>query len=297
MRKFFYALWRVLTFPFVLLFNLLAFPFRVIVRFNRFLNTEPEERPLSEVFADLVTNDKVRAMMWEQIEALRAHLLRAVLGLAVAVGISSIFSRELSVILAAPLQNTTPLGAIEVTEAVGVFMRIALISGITLAVPYIAFEMWLFAAPGLKPRERKIGLIGIPLATLLFSGGVMFTYYILPAAISAMEAFNRYMGFTTNWRPNSYYGFVTGLMFWIGISFEFPLVIYVLTAIGFIKPRSLLHQWRLAVVIIAIAAAAITPTVDPVNMALVMGPMILLYFVSIGLSFLAYAGRRKTAQG
>src|SRR3990172_914629 len=115
MRKFFYALWRVLTFPFVLLFNLLAFPFRVIVRFNRFLNTEPEERPLSEVFADLVANDKVRAMMWEQIEALRAHLLRVVLGLAVAIGISSIFARELSVILATPLQNTAPLGAIEVT--------------------------------------------------------------------------------------------------------------------------------------------------------------------------------------
>jgi sec-independent protein translocase protein TatC len=84
-------------------------------------------------------------------------------------------------------------------------------------------------------------------------------------------------------------------MFWIGVAFEFPLVIYVLSAIGFIKPQVLAQQWRIAVVIIAIVAAAITPTVDPVNMGLVMAPMILLYFLSIGLSFLAYAGRRNAA--
>src|SRR6185369_1276865 len=93
--------------------------------------------------------------------------------------------------------------------------------------------------------------------------------------------------------PNSYFSFVTGLMFWIGISFEFPLVIYVLTAIGFVKPQILAQQWRFAIVIIAIVAAAITPTVDPVNMSLVMIPMSLLYFVSIGLSYIAYAGRGK----
>jgi sec-independent protein translocase protein TatC len=80
-------------------------------------------------------------------------------------------------------------------------------------------------------------------------------------------------------------------MFWIGISFEFPLVIYALTSIGFIKPKVLAEQWRLAIIIIAVLAAAITPTVDPVNMALVMGPMTLLYFISIGLSRIAYRAR------
>ena len=85
-------------------------------------------------------------------------------------------------------------------------------------------------------------------------------------------------------------------MFWIGVSFEFPLVIYVLTAIGFIKPKVLSEHWRIAIVVIAILAAAITPTVDPVNMALVMAPMSLLYFVSIGLSFIAYRGRIRQEQ-
>ena len=79
----------------------------------------------------------------------------------------------------------------------------------------------------------------------------------------------------------------------MGISFEFPLVIYVLTAIGFVKPKFLAQQWRLAIVIIAVLAAAITPTVDPINMSLVMGPLTLLYFISIGLSYLALAGRRQ----
>ena len=82
-------------------------------------------------------------------------------------------------------------------------------------------------------------------------------------------------------------------MLWIGLFFEFPLVIFVLTSIGLVQPKFLAEQWRLAVVIIAVLAAAITPTVDPVNMGLVMLPMIMLYFISIGLSYIAHAGRRK----
>ncbi len=291
MRKFFTSLWRVITFPFRLIFNIIAFPFRGITRFRRYLNTEPEERPLTEVFADLATESSVRAMMWEQVEILRSHLLRSVLMLAVTVGISFLFTPRVIDFLALPVGGLDKLKAIEVTESIGVFMRVALLSGIGLAFPYIAFELWWFAAPGLKPRERKLGLAGIPLATLFFLGGMAFTYFVmLPTALPFLLNF---MGIEAQLRPQSYFAFVTGLMFWIGIAFEFPLVIYVLTAIGFIKPNILAQQWRIAVVVIAIMAAAITPTVDPVNMGLVMLPMILLYFVSIGLSYLAYAGRRK----
>ena len=102
-----------------------------------------------------------------------------------------------------------------------------------------------------------------------------------------------FMGIQAQLRPQSYFSFVTGLMFWLGVTFELPLLIYLLTALGFVKPRVLVGQWRLAVIIIAILAAAITPTVDPVNMALVMLPVTLLYFISIGFSYVAYAGRTK----
>ncbi|HLO30433.1 MAG TPA: twin-arginine translocase subunit TatC [Anaerolineales bacterium] len=296
MTRFFKTIWRVIKFPFVLIFNILAFPFRALRRMREFLNEEPpEDRPLIDTFSSLATEAETRASLWEHVEALRMHIFRALLGLAVGVGIAALFTRSLAVILAAPLKDTSLLGVIDVTESISVFMRIALISGMIIALPYIAFEIWLFAAPGLRPAERKVGLIGIPLATLFFTSGVVFTYYIMPAAIRAMEAFNKYMGFTTSWRPNSYYGFITGLMFWLGVFFEFPLVIYVLTSMGLVKPQVLAQQWRLAIVIISIIAAVVTPTVDPVNMGLVMLPMILLYFISIGLSYIAYAGRKSTA--
>jgi sec-independent protein translocase protein TatC len=229
--------------------------------------------------------------MWEHVEALRAHLLRAVLALVLTVGISFLFTQKIIEFLARPIGGLDKLKAIEVTESIGVFMRVALLSGIALAIPYIAFELWLFAAPGLRPRERKMGLAGIPLATIFFLGGATFTYFVmLPTALPFLINF---LGIKAELRPQSYFAFVTGLIFWIGVAFEFPLVIYVLSAIGLIKPQILAQQWRLAVVIISIVAAAITPTVDPVNMGLVMAPMILLYFVSIGLSYLAYAGRRR----
>ncbi len=291
MRNFFSGLWRVLTFPFRIIFNIVAFPFRGLARFRKFLNTEPEERPISEVFIDLATNKDTRQMMWDQVEALRMHLLRALLALMLTVGISFLFTQKIIDFLALPVGGLDQLKAIEVTESVSVFMRVALLSGITLAIPYIAFELWWFAAPGLRPRERKMGLAGIPMASLFFFGGAAFTYFLmLPSALHFLINF---MGIKAELRPQSYFSFVTGLMFWIGISFEFPLVIYVLSAIGIIKPQILAEQWRLAIVIIAIVAAVITPTIDPVNQGLVMAPMILLYFISIGLSYVAYAGRKK----
>jgi sec-independent protein translocase protein TatC len=95
------------------------------------------------------------------------------------------------------------------------------------------------------------------------------------------------MGFTTQVRPASYIKFVTGIMFWIGVAFEFPLIIYVLARIGLVRGRVLAEQWRLAIVLMAVLAAMITPTVDPISMMLVMGPMIILYFLSIGLALMA----------
>jgi sec-independent protein translocase protein TatC len=289
--KFFDRVWYVVTFPFRMFYNVAVFPFRKISQFIKFLNTEPEERPLTEVFVDLTTNEETREMMWAQVEALRMHLLRAVLALVLTVGISFLFAQRIMNYLAQPAGGIDTLIAIEVTESIGVFMKVALFSGIALAIPYIVFELWLFAAPGLRPRERKIGLLGIPLASIFFLGGTAFTFYImLPAALPFL---NNFMGIKTELRPQSYYSFVIGLMFWIGLAFEYPLVIYLLSAIGFIKPKMLAEQWKLAIVIITIVAAIITPTIDPINQALVMAPMILLYFVSIGLSYIAVAGRKQ----
>jgi sec-independent protein translocase protein TatC len=320
MRKLFLRLWLIIAFPFRLIFKIISFPFRVLYRrfpkffdriffpfrfvynilafpfrkvrqFYKFLNTEPEEHPLGEVFVELTQNADTRQMMWDQVEALRMHLLRAVLSVMLMVGVSFFFTQRIIEYLSEPIGGIASLTAIEVTESIGVFMRVALFSGIALAIPYIAFEMWWFAAPGLRPSERKMSLAGIPLASIFFLGGAAFTFYLmLPAALPFLEKF---MGIKTELRPESYFSFILGLMFWVGLAFEFPLVIYVLSAVGLIQPKVLVEQWRLAIVIIAIIAAAVTPTIDPINQGMVMAPMILLYFVSIGLSQIASAGRKR----
>ena len=293
MTKFLKAFWRIITFPLLLIFNILASPIRALRRISKFLNTEPEDRPLMDTFSSLATEAETRQSLWTHLEELRAHLLRIVIAIAVGVGISFYFAVPLMGYLASPVGGLKNLQAIEVTEEIGVFMRVALTSGMAIMLPYVAFELWLFAAPGLRARERKFGLIGIPLATILFLGGMAFTYFILlPAALPFLGNFTEIEQF---WTARDYFGFVTGLMIWLGIFFEFPLVVYILTSIGVVKPRVLAQQWRLAIVIISIIAAAVTPTVDPVNMALVMFPMSLLYFVSIGLSYIAYAGRMRNA--
>jgi sec-independent protein translocase protein TatC len=295
MKKIFRFLWRVITFPFVLVYNILAFPFRMVRRAYRFLNADLEEdRPLMDAFSSIATEPQARASLWDHIEALRMHLLRIVIALAIGVGVSFYFTVPLMEYLADPVEGLQNLQAIEVTEEIGVFMRVALTSGIAIMLPYIAFELWLFAAPGLRPRERKMGLAGIPLAALLFLGGMAFTFYsLIPTALPFLGGFTDIAEF---WTAREYFKFVTGLMLWIGLFFEFPLVIYILTSIGFVKPRVLIQQWRLAVVIIAVISAAVTPTVDAVTMGLVMLPLTLLYFISIALSYIAYAGRRRRAE-
>ena len=294
MKNFLQTFWRVITWPFRMILRIIAWPFRMIGRGIQFLNTDVDDRPILDTFSNLATETDARASFWEHVEALRMHLLRMLIALAICVGISFYFAKPLMEFLAEPVGGLDKLQAIQVTEELGVFMRVALMSGIAIAFPYLAFEIWLFAAPGLNSREKKSTLFGIPVAALLFLTGMTFTYLILiPPALEFLAGFT---DIAQDWSAAEYFGFITGLMLWIGAFFEFPLVIYVLTSVGLVKPEILLKQWRLAVVIISIIAAAVTPTIDPINMALVMLPMISLYFISIGLSHVAYAARRRNLQ-
>jgi sec-independent protein translocase protein TatC len=291
MKNFLQSFWRVITWPFRMIFRVIAWPFRMIGRGIQFLNTDVDDRPILDTFSNLATESDARASFWEHVEALRIHLFRMLIVLAICVGISFYFAKPLMGFLAERIGGLDKLQAIKVTEELGVFMRVALTSGIAIAFPYLAFEVWLFAAPGLNSREKKSTLLGIPVAAILFLTGMTFTYFVLiPPALKFLAGFT---DISQAWAASEYFGFITGLMLWIGAFFEFPLVIYVLTSVGLVKPDVLLKQWRIAVVIIAIMAATVTPTVDPVNMALVMLPMTALYFISIGMSQIAYAARKR----
>lgn len=288
MRRFFSVLWLTLTFPVRALWWLFRLPFLLLSRVGQFLNEKPEESQLPAIFS---ISFQKPALILEHINDLRKHLFRILIALVICVIVMFVFTPELVDFLALPIGGLDELVAIDVTESVGVFMRVALMSAVVIASPYIAFELWLFSAPGLMPRARKFGLLGIPFVLVFFIGGIYFTYkFLLPTALPFLLNF---MGIRALPRVSSYINFVTGIMFWIGVAFEFPLIVYILTMMGLLQPRALAKQWRIAIVVIAIAAAAITPTPDPINMSIVMAPLIFLYIISIGLSFLAAFGRKK----
>ncbi|MDI6695259.1 MAG: twin-arginine translocase subunit TatC [Anaerolineales bacterium] len=287
MRNTFRLIWRILTAP----FRLIAWIVRTIWRWianttaevREFFTQEVEDAPVAEALNKAIDHP---TEILAHLDALRKHLLRSVLALAITTAFSFTFFQQILAVLSRPLKGgMESLVAIEVTEPIGTVMRVSLLTGFAMAFPYIALEIWLFIAPGLSRRSRIYGLLAIPVATLFFIGGMAFAYFfMLPTALPFLLNF---MGIHTIPRPSSYVKFVTSLMFWIGVAFEFPLVIFLMAKLGWVKAKMLAQQWRLAIVIIAVAAALITPTVDPVNMSLVMLPMIVLYFFSVFLAWIA----------
>lgn len=255
-----------------------------------FFNEEEEDSSLPDAFAKTIQNP---LGLWVHINELRKHLFRALIYMVIATAVSFAFITPIMDFMAEPLAGgIAALQAVDVTEPVGTVMRVTLLSGLTLSFPLIVLEIWLFVAPGLKRSERFFTLFSMPFAYAFFLSGMAFAYYLmLPAALPILLNF---MGLSTLPRPNSYFPFVVNLMFWMGMSFEFPLVIFILARIGLVTARNLIDQWRLAVVIIAILAAAITTTTDPANMALVMAPMSVLYFISIVLAFVAQKRKNRS---
>ena len=223
----------------------------------------------------------------QHLEELRRRAFKACAALVVAILFSFPFAERLLDLLAAPVGGIKALVSIEITENVAVFMRVSLLSGVALAMPVIVYQALRFVLPALTQRERRWVLLAVPIASLLFGAGIGFTWYVmLPTAVPFLTNF---LGIPTRVRPHNYVRFATSLMFWIGLSFEMPMVVLFLAKLKLITAAQLTRYWRHAVVAMAIMAAVITPTVDPVNMVLVMLPLAGLYGISMGLA--AIAGR------
>jgi sec-independent protein translocase protein TatC len=239
------------------------------------------------------TGEEDRQMsIWEHVNELRKRLFRAVIGLVLTTTISFSIASKLLEMLAVPIGGLDKLQSIEITENMGVYMKVSLLSGFIFALPYILYQLLAFIMPGLKPGEKRWVIMAIPLATLLFVTGVAFSYFImLPAKIPFLTNF---LGISTTPRLSNYFNFMTNLMFWIGVAFEAPLVVFVLAKLRLVSAKALLKQWRIAIVVIAVMAALITPTVDPVNMGLLMLPLFLIYLLS---AILAWLARRNEENG
>lgn len=231
-------------------------------------------------------NEKIKQMnIWDHVGELRKRLFRAVIGLLVTTVISFSTATYLLKILAEPIGGLDRLQSIEITENMSVFMRVSLLSGFIIALPWILYQLLAFIIPGLTKTEKRWVLSAIPLATLLFLTGVAFSYFVmLPAAIPFLTNF---LGIPTTPRLANYVSFMTNLMFWIGIAFEAPLLMFVLAKLKIVSAKALLNQWRIAIVVIAVMAAFITPTVDPINMGLLMLPLFFIYLLSALFAWIA----------
>lgn len=219
------------------------------------------------------------------IEELRKRLMLVLL-IFIATSVASFWIAQLLIqVLTVPIGGLGHLQSIEVTENISVYMKVSILSGFILALPFITYELLAFIMPGLLPKEKRWIYWIIPMATLLFLSGVAFAYFVmLPVAIPFLIGF---LGIQTTPRLANYFSFVTNLLFWMGAIFEMPLVIFVLAKLKIVNVGMLAKQWRLAVVISAVVAAVITPTVDPINMGLVMVPLLVLYLLSLLFALLA----------
>lgn len=225
---------------------------------------------------------------WDHVEELRYRLLIALIALAAATAGSFLFAERIISLLAEPAGSIDALQSIEVTENVAVFMRVSLLSGLAIAMPVILYELLAFIMPGLKITERKWVILTVFFGTILFLAGAAFSYYVmLPASLTFLLQF---LGVETKPRLSSYINFITSLIFWMGVGFQFPIIVFSLAKLHIVSVKTLAKGWRYAIVLIAILAAVITPTVDPVNMAILMAPLFFLYLLSILFAFFATRG-------
>jgi len=199
--------------------------------------------------------------------------------------ISLVFTTQILQFLIAPYGGI--LETIDPTENVTTYFRVALMSGAVLAMPFLVYFVWSFIAPGLEDKEKRYVRFHRSGRNRPVRAGRGLCLGHHAAGCHRFLSQLRAGIFKTSWRAAAYIPFVTALMFWIGVAFELPLIIFFLAKLKIVTAKKLLSWWRFAVVGSAIVAALITPTIDPFNMALVMGPLIILYFLSVLLAKLA----------
>jgi sec-independent protein translocase protein TatC len=224
--------------------------------------------------------------IFAHLEELRDRLIKSLLALAAGTAIAFAFTTPIMRFLIAPA-GIKPV-FLRPTEMFLTYFRVSMLAGVILAMPIIVYQFMRFAWPGLAGSERKYLVFVVPAATVSFVAGVAFTYYVLlPYALHYLISFGGDLA-EAKWAIGDYITFVTTLLFWSGMIFETPLIMFFLARMRIVTPEFLSKNRRIAVLIIAVVAAVITPTPDPFNMGLVMVPLLLMYELGILLAKLAY---------
>lgn len=255
------------------------------------IQSPPSKNPKPDPESD--SNGKQMSFL-EHLEELRQRLLRSILSIFVGFGICFYFRDQIYAYLAKPLTDTLhslnlpeKLVYTNPTDPFNLYIKLAIVGGIFVASPYILWQFWLFISPGLYRHEKRYVWPFVGLTSILFMSGGFFAYKMaFPAALRFLVEFGH------NFQPfitiNEYWNLATTLLLGVGLVFELPIVILVLSIFGIVTPKFLLRNFRYAVLLTAIVAAALAPTPDWTTLFMFWIPMVGLYIFSIGLSWLVY---------
>lgn len=231
--------------------------------------------------------------MLQHIGELRRRVFFSVLAVIVGSAASFPFWKKIVELLSRQAPDVQ-LIAIELTETLSTSIKVSLFTGLVVASPVVLYQVIVFVAPGLTGKEKRFLLAFLPGALMAFAAGVAFSYFVLLPPLLGFLIGHGSELVDTQLRVSNFVGNIIRLMFWMGIAFETPLVMYLLAQLGLVNARSLGRFRRYWVLVAFVLAAVITPTVDPVNQSLVAGPLLVLYEVGILLAHLAGRGRSKS---
>jgi sec-independent protein translocase protein TatC len=229
----------------------------------------------------------------QHLSELRRRLIICVL--AVIVGSAAAFPFwERIVELLARQGPDVELIAIEITETLGTSLKVSMFGGLVLASPVILYQVVRFVAPGLTGKENRFLFAFLPAALLAFASGVAFCYFVLLPPL--LEFLINHGSGLINIQPrvSSFVGTILRLLFWMGIVFETPLVMYLLARLGLVTARSLGRFRRYWVVVAFVLAAIITPTINPGPQIVVAAPLLVLYELGILLVRIAERSKSKS---
>jgi sec-independent protein translocase protein TatC len=225
---------------------------------------------------------------WDHLEELRWVIFKSLGVLVFTTLVSLVFTRHVFRLLLLPVESrglrdkvrmiyTTPLDAFVIK------LKMALVIGIAVALPFIIAFVWSFVSPGLKPRERKaVWWIGGS-ATVFFSLGVAFGYLVLFSMLPILASFGE-DGVQQMWQLREYLDFCLQMLLGIGVSFELPVVVVILVRIGLLSVEKLRRFRPYAIVVVFVLAAVLTPSPDGFTQVVIALPLVLLYELSIVVS-------------
>jgi sec-independent protein translocase protein TatC len=232
--------------------------------------------------------------LMEHLEELRKRLFWSIAYLAGGCAIAYALHKQLTAIIQKPLTDIhLSMTMTHPTDAINFFIKTSLVCGAILASPFILYQVWLFISPGMYQNEKKYVWPFMTATVGLFLGGTWFGYrYVLPGAmVFLIQDFGK--NFSHMITIDDYTGFFLAVILGLGVTFEMPIVIFFLALFGIVDAKFLIKNFRYAVMAIFLLAAVICPDPSPVGMCLFATPMLVLYFVGVGVAYFVHPNRRK----